>query len=102
MQKLARRRREAIDDVLNRLLRILSDARESKSLDELTKLTLEADQLIATAVKQTRRKTTSTATMSAIMLTVDGVRHSIDDRRHQLGEIVTEARPSRRRASAAS
>jgi hypothetical protein len=40
-QALARRRREALDEILGRLLRILSKARESKSLDELHQLTLK-------------------------------------------------------------
>jgi TRAP-type uncharacterized transport system substrate-binding protein len=83
-QTLARKRREAVDEILGRLLTILSDARETKSSDELRKLTLETDKLVARAVRQTRRKTTSTATMSALMLSIDAARHAIEDRRQEL------------------
>ena len=84
MQTLARRRREAIDEVLGRLLHILTHARKSTSLDELMKLTLETDQLVARAVKHARRKATSTDAMSALMLSIDGARHAIEDRRREI------------------
>ena len=48
------------------------------------KLTLETDELVAQAVKQTRRKTTSTAAMSALMLSIDAARHAIQDRRREI------------------
>jgi TRAP-type uncharacterized transport system substrate-binding protein len=86
IQAVARRRREAIDDVLERLLRILTQARESPSLDELTKLVLETDQLVARAVKRARRSATSTAAMSALALAIDAARQAIDERRREIAK----------------
>ena len=41
MQKLARQRREAIDDVLGNLTAHLTQARGTKSLDEINKMVLK-------------------------------------------------------------
>ena len=84
MQKLARQRREAIDDVLERLLRILTQARGTKSLDEINRLVVETDRLVAQAVMKSRRTTTSTAAMSALTLAIDAARQAIDDRRREI------------------
>ena len=84
MQKLARQRREAIDDVLERLLRILTQARGTKSLDEINKLVVETDQLVAQAVMKSRRSATSTAAMTALTLAIDAARQAIADRRREI------------------
>jgi TRAP-type uncharacterized transport system substrate-binding protein len=64
VQLLASKQQEALDGVLGWLLNILKAARESRSLDELMRLTLEADELVAKAVQQTRKRATSTTAMS--------------------------------------
>jgi hypothetical protein len=84
VQTFVRRRREAIDDVLGRLPRILGDARECRSVEQLDALTLEVDDLVGQAVRQARRKTTSTHTMIALTMAIDSARHAIGDRRREI------------------
>ena len=91
----ARRRREAVDAVLERLQRILSDARKCKNDEELQKLTLELDKLVSRAVRQTRQKATSAPTMSALIMSIDSARHAIQDQRREVA--VGRDRPARAR-----
>src|SRR5262249_10684352 len=53
-QNMVRRQRELIDKVLDRLLCIMTEAREAKSLDQLDELTSEIDDLVTHAVRHTR------------------------------------------------
>ena len=84
-QRLVRRRREQIDDVLDRLLAILSEARRATTLDEVEALTMEVDDLLATAVSYARSRTTGSRTTSALVLALDGARAALADRRRQIG-----------------
>jgi TRAP-type uncharacterized transport system substrate-binding protein len=98
-QTVARRRREAVDDVLGRLLAILKEARKSNNVEELDALKLEIDDLVARAVRHTRRKMTNTRTMSALMLAIDSARGAIDDRKQDLRG---PSRPKAQRRSTAA
>lgn len=88
-QRFARKRRERIDDVLDRLLAILNDARATETPARLTALTAELDELLAVAVGHTRAGTTGMGTTGAIALALDGARAAIGDRRRELAERVS-------------
>ena len=83
-QRLMRQRRERIDDVLDRLLAILSEARRKTKLEEVEALTVEVDELLATAVSYARSRTTGSRTTSALVLALDGARAALADRRRQI------------------
>lgn len=80
-QLFTRKRREVIDEVLDRLMCILSEARGAQTVAELDALAVELDNLITHAVRYARYRTTSTRTMSALILSIDSTRAAIMDRR---------------------
>ena len=90
-QRLLDRKRQLIDDVLDRLLTILSDAREAESPIRLDELTAEVDELLAIAVAHARTGTAGSRTTSATVLALDGARAAIEDRRRQIGNPVRDA-----------
>lgn len=79
-----RRRREAVDDALDRLCRILGEARHAQSREALAAISSEIDRLIAICVRRARRRTTSTRTMGALMLAIEAARAAVRDRREEL------------------
>lgn len=83
-QLFARKRRELVDQVLDRLICILTEARGSGSVKELDELALEIDGLVTHAIRHTRRRRTGTRTMSSLMLAIDSARAAIADRRRDL------------------
>ena len=83
-QRFARKRRELVDVVLDRLMGILTEARECKSVAALDDLALEIDGLVTHAVRYARFRTTDTRTMSALMLAIEGARAAITDRRRDV------------------
>lgn len=80
-QRMRRERRDAIDDVLDRLLEVLADARKAETVETLDLLTAEVDDLFRTSVMHARDGQASSRTTSAIVLALDGARSAIDDRR---------------------
>lgn len=86
VQYFAHKRRELIDDVLNRLLCMLTEARAANSTDEVDALSRELDDLVTHAIRHARWRTTSTRTMSALILAIDSTRAALADRRAQLTE----------------
>lgn len=80
----ARKRREIVDQVLDRLLCILSEARDAKTVADLDALALEIDGLVTHAVRHVRRKSTGTRTMSALMMAFESARAAIADRRRDI------------------
>ena len=54
MQILSRRRKQLVENVLDRLLEILGEAREAADVDTLDKLTVEIDGLVTHAIRQAR------------------------------------------------
>jgi hypothetical protein len=83
-QLFVRKRRELVDQVLDRLLCILSEARESKSVHDLKELSSEIDGLVTHAVRHMRRRTAGTRIMSTLILAIDSARAAIEDRRRDL------------------
>jgi TRAP-type uncharacterized transport system substrate-binding protein len=83
-QVFASRRQHAVDDVLDRLLAILTEAREAKEVGRLDALTGEIDGLVIRAVRHARWRTTSARTMSALIIALDSARAAIHDRRREL------------------
>lgn len=81
IQRMRHKRRDAIDDVLDRLLEILADARKAETADALDALTAEVDDLFRVAVEHARDGQADNRTTSAIVLALDGVRSAIEDRR---------------------
>lgn len=84
MQRLARKRRELVDVILDRLTRILAEARQAKTVGDLDKLATELDRLVAHSVRYARHRSTGTKTMSALMLAIDSARAAISDRRRDV------------------
>lgn len=85
--RFRKKRREAIDDVLDRLLVILAEARvaqEGKTLDELTR---EIDELLGVAVGHARSGAMDSRATSALVLSLDGSRAAIEDRRREIGGV---------------
>jgi TRAP-type uncharacterized transport system substrate-binding protein len=80
-QQFARKRRELIDVLLDRLLKILGEARKATSVGALDDLALELDRLVTLAVKYARNRTTNARAMSALILGIDSARAAIADRR---------------------
>lgn len=81
IQRMRQERHDAIDDVLDRLLEILADARRAETAEALDLLTSEVDDLFRTAVGHARNGQADSRTTSAIVLALDGARSAIDDRR---------------------
>jgi TRAP transporter TAXI family solute receptor len=83
-QQFARKRRELIDVLLDRLLKILTEARKASNVRALDELALELDRLVTLAVRYARNRTTNARSMSALMLGIDGARAAIADRRRDM------------------
>ncbi len=97
-QRLARKRRERIDIVLDRLLDILREVRVATTVAELDGIVLEIDDLIADVVAQTRERSIDMRTVSALILAVDGVHEAVGDARRRIGVPSGEV-PDRRRSA---
>lgn len=96
-QRLRRKRRALVDVVLDRLMDILAEARDSTTVAALDERALEIDSLVLHAVRYARHRTTDTRTMSALILAIDSARSAVADRRRSLGG---EAEPGREGATA--
>ena len=96
-----RRRREIVDDALDRLCRIVSEARRAKTPEELAALSTEVDRLVAICVRRARRRTTSARVISALMLAIEAARDAVRDKREELAAAPpTEADANPRPSSA--
>ena len=94
-QRLARKRRERIDIVLDRLLDIMREVRAATSAAELDDIAIETDGLVSDVVCYARERSIDSRTVSALILAVDGVHAAIADaRRRAEGSLPgTAARP---------
>ncbi|MEA1831309.1 TAXI family TRAP transporter solute-binding subunit [Methylobacterium durans] len=99
-QRLARKRRERIDVVLDRLLDILREVRAATSAPELDAIAIETDELVADVVRYARERTIDNRTVSALILAVDAVHAAIGDARRQLGAAEAETRSGARARTA--
>jgi TRAP-type uncharacterized transport system substrate-binding protein len=95
-QRLARKRRERVDIVLDRLLDILREVRAATTPAELDRIVLEIDDLIADVVAHTRERSIDMRTVSALILAVDGVHEAVGDARRRIGSPTPEAGERRR------
>lgn len=75
----ARRRRDAVHDILERLGRMLKEARTS-SEDQLESLELQLDDVVRDVIRHTTEERTNTRTMSALMLAIESTRAAIGER----------------------
>ncbi|KAA2236925.1 C4-dicarboxylate ABC transporter substrate-binding protein [Salinarimonas soli] len=95
-----RKRRELVDEVLDRLMCILSEARETSDPAALENLAVEVDRLVTHAIRYARHRTTGTRTTTALILAIDSARAAIADRRIQIeGAARRGAEPRARRAA---
>ena len=83
-QRLARKRRERVDIVLDRLLDVMREVRAAPTMAELDALAIEVDDLVADVVRYARERSIDTRTVSALILAVDGVHAAINDGRRAL------------------
>ncbi|GJE54680.1 MULTISPECIES: TAXI family TRAP transporter solute-binding subunit [Methylobacterium] len=86
-QRLARKRRERVDGVLDRLLDILAEVRNAESIEALTAIGREMDGLVADVVRQARERSIDTRVLSALILAIDAVHAALDDARRSLGVV---------------
>jgi hypothetical protein len=84
LQRMRYQRHDVIDDVLDRLLDILTDARRAETVEALDQLTVEVDELFRTAVTHARNGQADSRTTSAVVLALDGARSAIEDRRRMI------------------
>lgn len=80
-QRMRQERRDLMDDALDRLLDILTDARQAETVEALDTLTAEVDDLFRAAVGHARNGQADSRATSAIVLALDGARTAIEDRR---------------------
>ncbi|MCJ2137799.1 C4-dicarboxylate ABC transporter substrate-binding protein [Methylobacterium sp. J-026] len=97
-QRLARKRRERVDYVLDRLLDILREVRASTNTAELDAIAIETDGLVADVVCYARERSIDARTVSALILAVDGVHAAIADARRQAGQTEPSAATRNRTA----
>ena len=100
-QRLARKRRERVDIVLDRLLDVMREVRAAPTMAELDALAIEVDDLVADVVRYARERSIDARTVSALILAVDGVHAAINDGRRALSA-TGEPRPGGRTRAARS
>lgn len=96
-QRLARKRRERVDVVLDRLLDILKEARAARDPAALDMLVRETDDLVADVVRQARERIMDTRATSALMLAIDAVHAAIADARRATSAVDANGGKSRTR-----
>ncbi|MCJ2036975.1 TAXI family TRAP transporter solute-binding subunit [Methylobacterium sp. J-068] len=89
-QRLARKRRERIDIVLDRLLDILREVRTATAKADLDGLVRETDELVSDVVQHARERNIDNRTVSALILAIDAVHAAINDERRNLGDTGAE------------
>jgi TRAP-type uncharacterized transport system substrate-binding protein len=80
----ARKRRELVDEVLDRLTSLISDARQAKTLADLDAIAAEIDHLVTHAIRYARQQATNTRAMGALILAIDSARAAVADHRRDL------------------
>lgn len=83
-QRFRRQGREKIDDVLDRLISILADARCADSTARLDDLSTEVDGLLSRAVDHARDRGSGARATAALVLALDGARTALAERRRTL------------------
>ena len=98
MQILSRRRKQLVENVLDRLLEILGEAREAADVDTLDRLTVEIDGLVTHAIRQARWRASEPMATTALTLAIDSSRAAVNDRRIALLRITGNAASASLRA----
>src|SRR5215213_8115245 len=80
----ARKRRELVDEVLDRLTVLISEARQAKTLADLEAIAAEIDHLVTHAIRYARQQATNTRAMGALILAIDSARAAVADHRRDL------------------
>src|SRR3954470_22440201 len=80
----ARKRRELIDEVLDRLTCLVPEAREAATPADLDRVAEEIDLLVTHAIRYARQQGTNTRAMSALILAIDAARDAVADHRRDL------------------
>jgi len=78
-QRLARLRREHIDEIIERLLEIIDQARTLRDPDAIEGLNIEVDRLATEAVRYTCENEPDAKTLSAASIAIDTARKTISD-----------------------
>ncbi len=94
-QRVLKRRREMVDKLLDRLLILLTESRAATSHRQLDVIAAEVDSLVATTVRQARRRSSGTRTMGALILAIDSTRAAIMDRRIAVNAVPAGTPPDR-------
>ncbi len=82
----ARKRRELVDELLDRLTSLIGEARQAKTGAELDGVVQEIDHLVTHAIRYTRQRETNTRAMGALILAIDAARTAVADHRRALVE----------------
>ena len=98
-----RRRKELIDEALDRLCKIVTEARRATTHEDLLALSREVDRLVAICVRRARRRSTTTRTISVLMLAIEAAREAVRDKREELADasVIPSEASSPQRSSAA-
>src|SRR5215212_3464031 len=83
-ETFARKRRELVDEVLDRLTSLISEARQAQTLADLDAVTAEIDHLVTHAIRYARHQATNTRAMGALILAIDAARAAVADHRRDL------------------
>ncbi|GJE78485.1 MULTISPECIES: TAXI family TRAP transporter solute-binding subunit [Methylorubrum] len=83
-QRLAALRRERIDEIMDRLLDLIGQARAASHVSNLDALTAEVDSLAADAVRYARERDPDARTMSALSIAIETARATLSDRRRRV------------------
>lgn len=84
-QRLARTRRERIDEVIDRLIEILDTASTASTKADLDALATETDALSADVLRHARDNGNDSRSFGTLTLAIDGARKAVADARIRLG-----------------
>jgi len=97
-QRLARLRRERIDEVTDRLLAIIEEAPTLRDPASIEALHVEIDRLAADVVRYAREREPNGSTMTAVSIAIDTAKAAVADCRHSTdpaGEAASRVGPRR-------
>jgi TRAP-type uncharacterized transport system substrate-binding protein len=96
-QRLATLRRERIDEVMDRLLAIIEEARTLGDPAALAALTVEVDRLATDVVRYARAREPDARTMAAVAIAIETAKASVADCRQALAAREPAAAPGKLR-----
>jgi len=78
-ERMSRLKRERIDDVMDRLLKITAEAREMDDPERMADLNVEIDKLAMDAVRYARDRDPDPGTIAAVSIAIDTARATVKD-----------------------